>query len=38
MEKASKFDDWMRNTVKSIHYSDNLKMSEAFTKIIETNK
>lgn len=38
MEKASKFDDWMRNTVKSIHYANNLEMSQAFSKIIETNK
>jgi hypothetical protein len=38
MEKAIKFDDWMRNKVKSIHYANNAKMSQAFSKIIEKNK
>ena len=27
------FDKWMRNVVKSIHYSDNKAMSEAYEKV-----
>lgn len=27
------FDQWMRNVVKSIHYSDNKAMSEAYEKV-----
>ena len=30
-----KFDFWMRNVVKSIHYSDNKAMSEAYEKVAQ---
>jgi len=30
-----KFNDWMRNVVKSIHYSDNKAMSEAYEKVAQ---
>jgi hypothetical protein len=29
------FDFWMRNVVKSIHYSDNKAMSEAYEKVAQ---
>jgi hypothetical protein len=29
------FDQWMRNVVKSIHYSDNKAMSEAYEKVAQ---
>ncbi len=29
------FDLWMRNVVKSIHYSDNKAMSEAYEKVAQ---
>lgn len=28
-----KFNDWMANTVKSIHYSDNKAMTEAYERV-----
>jgi hypothetical protein len=28
-----RFDSWMRTKVKSIHYADNKRMSEAFEKV-----
>jgi|688.fasta_scaffold1923301_2 hypothetical protein len=34
MEKAEKFNEWMRNVVKSYYYSDNEKMMEAFNSMI----
>jgi hypothetical protein len=30
-----KFNDWMLNVVKSIHYSDNKAMSEAYEKVAQ---
>ena len=30
-----KFNDWMRNVVKSIHYSDNKAMSDAYEKVAQ---
>lgn len=33
MEEKLKFDQWMKNTIKSIHYSDNEKMCNAYQKI-----
>lgn len=33
MEKLEKFDKWMRETVKSVHYSNNEQMCNAYNKI-----
>lgn len=30
-----KFNEWMKNQVKSIYYHNNEQMSNAFTRIIE---
>ena len=32
-KEVKKFDKWMRNIVKSIHYADNEKMCNAYLKI-----
>lgn len=32
--KVEEFDDWMRNCVKSIHYSDNEAMYNAYERIL----
>ena len=31
--EVEKFDEWMRNKVKSIHYSNNEKMCNAYNRI-----
>jgi hypothetical protein len=33
LKEAKKFDKWMRKTVKSVYYSDNKKMTNAYSKI-----
>jgi hypothetical protein len=33
LKEAKKFDKWMRKTVKSVYYSDNKKMTTAYSKI-----
>lgn len=33
--KVEKFDEWMRNKVKSIHYSNNEKMTNAYNRILQ---
>ena len=33
MKEIEKFDKWMRTKVKSIYYSDNEKMCNAYEKI-----
>ena len=35
-QKVNNFDNWMRNTVKSVHYSDNKSMLKAYEIIIES--
>jgi hypothetical protein len=35
MENADKFNTWMRDVVKSYYYSDNEKMLQAFTSMID---
>lgn len=38
MSNSERFNEWMRNTVKSVHYANNQKMSLAFEKIKEHGK
>lgn len=33
-QEASAFEVWMRETVKTIHYADNSRMSEAYNRVI----
>ena len=33
-QEALAFESWMRETVKTIHYADNSRMSEAYTRVI----
>jgi hypothetical protein len=33
-QEATSFEQWMRETVKTIHYADNLQMSEAYGRVI----
>ena len=33
-QEASAFEVWMRETVRTIHYADNSRMSEAYTRVI----
>jgi hypothetical protein len=33
LKEAKKFDKWMRKTVKSVYYSDNKKMCNAYLKL-----
>ena len=33
--EVEKFDEWMRNKVKSIHYSNNEKMNNAYNSILQ---
>lgn len=33
--EVEKFDEWMRNKVKSIHYSNNEKMTNAYNRILQ---
>lgn len=35
MNNKEKFNEWMANTVKSIYYSDNIQMCNAYQRIIE---
>ena len=37
MEKAEKFNEWMRDVVKSYYYSDNEKMLNAFDTMTNEN-
>jgi hypothetical protein len=32
-KEMNRFDRWMRTKVKSIHYADNKRMSEAFERV-----
>lgn len=32
-KEMHRFDKWMRTRVKSIHYADNKRMSEAFERV-----
>jgi hypothetical protein len=32
-KEMRRFDRWMRTKVKSIHYADNKRMSEAFERV-----
>ena len=34
LKEAESFSDWMRNTVKSIHYANHNGMSNAYNQII----
>lgn len=34
LQEASAFEEWMRNTVKTIHYANNEKMSEAYERVM----
>lgn len=36
-QEASAFEVWMRETVKTIYYADNLKMSEAYNRVINNH-
>jgi hypothetical protein len=33
IEEAENFNNWMKNTVKSLHYSNHERMTNALTKI-----
>ena len=33
-QEASAFEVWMRETVRTIHYADDRKMSEAYNRVI----
>jgi hypothetical protein len=33
LKEAKKFDKWMKKTVKSVYYSDNKKMTNAYLKV-----
>lgn len=33
-QEASAFEVWMRETVRTIHYADNEKMSEAYNRVM----
>lgn len=33
-KEAVSFEVWMRDTVKSIHYANNLEMSEAYQRVM----
>jgi hypothetical protein len=33
LKEIKKFDKWMRKTVKSVYYSDNKKMTNAYLKL-----
>jgi len=33
-EECLAFEEWMRNTVRSLHYADNQKMSDAYDSIM----
>ena len=33
-QEALAFETWMRETVRTIHYADNEKMSEAYNRVI----
>jgi hypothetical protein len=32
-KEMQRFDRWMRTKIKSIHYADNKRMSEAFERV-----
>mgnify|MGYP001082332063 CR=1 FL=1 len=32
-KEMQRFDKWMRTKIKSIHYADNKRMSEAFERV-----
>jgi hypothetical protein len=34
-QNAIAFEQWMRNTVKTIHYANNEKMSEAYNRVMK---
>ena len=34
---TERFSEWMKNKVKSIHYADNLRMTEAYTRVFNNN-
>ena len=34
IQEVDKFSDWMRDTVRTIHYADNRGMSEAYERIM----
>ena len=34
---TERFYEWMKNKVKSIHFADNLRMAEAYTKVFDNN-
>lgn len=38
MSNTEKFNDWMKNTIKSVHYANNQRMSLAFEKIEKYEK
>jgi hypothetical protein len=33
--EMTRFDRWMRTKVKSVHYADNKRMSEAYQKVYD---
>ena len=35
LQEASAFEVWMRETVRTIHYADNEKMSEAYNRVMD---
>lgn len=34
-QEAMAFEVWMRETIKSVHYADNLQMANAYDKFID---
>ena len=35
--KAENFNDWMKNTIKSVHYANNEAMIKAFERVQKRN-
>jgi hypothetical protein len=33
-QEVDRFSDWMRDTVRTIHYADNERMSEAYDRVL----
>jgi hypothetical protein len=37
LQEACAFEIWMRETVRTIHYADNAKMSEAYERVFNNS-
>lgn len=35
IREMDRFSDWMRETVRTIHYADNAKMSDAYQRVMQ---